>query len=74
MLHILFIKNNSKKKEKRAKNIRLSFFCIKKNKSYNTLQFFLHIKREQEMHSIYCLVLKLQLQKKEEDKNGFKSI
>ena len=73
MLHILFIKNNSKKR-KREPKIYGSLFFIKKNKSYNTLQFFLHIKREQEMHSIYCLVLKLQLQKKEEDKNGFKSI
>ncbi len=73
MLHILFIKNNSKKR-KREPKIYGSFFLYKKNKSYNTLQFFLHIKREQEMHSIYCLVLKLQLQKKEEDKNGFKSI
>ena len=73
MLHILFIKNNSKKRKREPKYTAL-FFCIKKNKSYNTLQFFLHIKREQEMHSIYYLVLKLQLQKKEEDKNGFKSI
>ena len=73
MLHILFIKNNSKKR-KREPKIYGSLFLYKKNKSYNTLRFFLHIKREQEMHSIYCLVLKLQLQKKEEDKNGFKSI